>query len=215
MTAIDEVPWSLTGQEFVHCNRAYECIDQLNPEPAAGPCQAVAGFYVEHGRYGATDISGLSIALVATWPGAIEQGGGQALPIVDENADEDQRSALLAIMNEAHLGTTFFAVFPTQFAKVHDPVFAFVGVVVDVTGRRALVKVPGVVDARGEPILDKATGEPRQEKLGLPDGRETATVELGRGWASVNGPIAFEMRDTQALFAHLQLTGVALGQAAP
>jgi len=210
MTAFETAaPWAIKGQEFVHCNCAYGCPCQLNPRPTAGFCQAVAGLYIEQGHYGATDLAGLSIALVASWTGPIAAGGGEALPIMDETADEEQRRALQAIVGElrAFPDATFFAVYPAAFARIHDPVFAYVGLVLDVEGRRALLKVPNLVEARGEPIVDKATGELERTRIDLPGGPPSAALELARGWASVTGPIAFETRDTHAQFSHLQLSG--------
>jgi hypothetical protein len=200
----DGPSWSLTGQEFVHCNRAYEREDEPIREPSPECSRAVVGLFIERGWYGETDLSGLSIALVGEWPGSSPEGG-RALPIIDETATEDQRTALMAAMSElsAAPAASYLKVFPRRFETVFDSVFAFVGLVIDVEGRRAMLKVPGFIDARGEPILSSATGQPIQAQLERSGEPGAAAVELGRGWASVTGPITFETRDTYAQFAHL------------
>jgi hypothetical protein len=201
-------PWSITGQEFVHCNRAYAREGEPIPEPPAGQSRAVVGLYIERGWYGETDLSGFSFGMVAEWPSSPAPEGGRALPFIDETADDDQRNALLAVMLKLATSppATFLKVFPSRFKTVYDPVFAFIGLAIDVEGCRAVFKVPGFIDARGEPILSSETGQPRQAKL-EPSGPGASLVALGRGWASVNGPIPFETRDTYAQFAHLHQSG--------
>ena len=201
-------PWVLKGREFVHCNCAYGCPCQFNALPTEGHCEAVAGVHIEEGRHGETDIGGLSIAMVVSWPGPIHEGNGEVLPIVDVKADDRQRDALLRIMSglDTVPGATFFQVFSTTFSKVHDPVFSEIELVVDVSGRRARLLVPDVIDARGEPIVNPVSGEEHRARINLPDGFEYDVCEVGRGWSSTKGPIEFELRDRHAQFAHLHMT---------
>ena len=56
-------------------------------------------------------------------------------------------------------GATIFQVFSTTYERVHDPIFAKIDFDVDVDGRRATLKVPGVIEARGEPIRNPVTGD--------------------------------------------------------
>lgn len=200
--------WFIKGREFVHCNCAYGCPCQFNALPTHGHCQAVAGVQIEEGRHGETDLAGLSIAMVVAWPGPIHEGKGQVLPIVDIEADERQRDALLRIMSglDTVPGATFFQVFSTTFEKVHEPVFSRIDLTVDVSGRRARLMVPDVIDARGEPILNPVTGEEQRARINLPHGFEYDVCEVGRGWAATTGPVDVQLRDSHAQFAHLHLT---------
>jgi hypothetical protein len=209
MSGSDATPWSLTGQEFVHCNRAYEREDEPIPAPPPAKSRAVVGLYIERGWYGEIELNGLSFVLVGEWVGADAPDGGRFLPIFDETANDEQRAALLAVTVELAKSpaASFLRVFPPTFEQMLDPVFAFIGLVIDVEGRRAVLKVPGFIDARGEPILSSATGQPRQANLEPSGAPGAAAVELGRGWASVTGPIEFETRDTYAQFAHLHQSG--------
>ena len=75
MSEIEASPWSLKGQEFVHSNRAYAREGEPPPPPPAGASRAVVGLYIENGRYGETELSGLSLALVAEWHGDPAPGG--------------------------------------------------------------------------------------------------------------------------------------------
>ncbi len=204
-----DVEWSLKGREFIHCNCAYGCPCQFNALPTHGDCQAVGAIHIDEGRHGDTDISGLNIAVVLRWPGAIHEGRGEALPIVDERADDKQREALLRIMSglDTVPGATFFAVFATTYEKVHDPVFARVEIDIDVEGRSARLSVPGVVEARGEPIRNAVTGEETRAQIRLPTGFEYDVAEIGRGWTTTQEPLALELADSHAHFAELNMTG--------
>ena len=146
--------------------------------------------------------------MVLSWPGPIHEGDGQALPIVDERASPEQREALLRIMSgeDTVPGATFFQVFSTTYSKVHDPIFAAIDFTVDVDGRTARLVVPGVIEARGEPIVNPISGEQHRARINLPNGFEYDTAEIGRGWAETKGAIAISLADSHAQFAPLHIT---------
>ena len=203
-----DTKWTIKGTEFIHCNCAYGCPCQFNALPTHGNCEAIGAVHIAEGHHGDTDISGLDIAVVLRWPGAIHEGSGEALPIVDERADEKQREALLRIMSglDTVEGGSFFQVFSTTYEKVHEPVVAPIDLDIDVEGRSARLNVPGVMEARGEPIRNAATGEESRSQIRLPQGFEYDVAEIGRGWASTKGPIELELADSHAHFAELHMT---------
>ena len=203
-----DVRWTLKGREFVHCNCAYGCPCQFNALPTNGDCRAVAAIDIEEGHHGETRLDGLRIAVVLAWPGPIHEGDGQALPIVDERASPEQREALLRIMSgeDTVPGATFFAVFATTYSKVHDPVFARIDFEVDVEGRQARLVVPGVIEARGEPIRNPVSGEEHRARINLPEGFEYDVAEIGRGWAETQAPLSISLADSHAQFARLHIT---------
>ena len=200
--------WTIKGKEFLHCNCAYGCPCQFNALPTHGHCQAVAAIDIEEGHHEDVDLSGLRIGMIAAWPGAIHEGGGDVVPIVDERADERQRDALLRIMSglDTTPGATFFQVFAATFARVHDPVFAPIDLRVDVDGRSARLSVPSWIDARGEPIVNPVTGEEHRARIALPEGFEYDVCEVGRGWARTQGPVNVQLSDSHAHFTRLNMT---------
>ncbi|HEU5483045.1 MAG TPA: DUF1326 domain-containing protein [Sphingomicrobium sp.] len=203
-----DTSWTIKGREFIHCNCAYGCPCQFNALPTQGDCKAIGAVHVEEGHHGDTDISGLNIALVVRWPGPIHEGRGEVVPIVDERADEKQREALLRIMSglDTVEGGSFFQVFSTTYEKMHDPVVAPIELDIDIEGRSARLNVPGVLEARGEPIRNAVTGEESRSQIRLPQGFEYDVAEIGRGWASTKGAIELELADSHAHFAELHMT---------
>jgi hypothetical protein len=205
---VTETRWTIKGREFVHCNCAYGCPCQFNSLPTHGNCKAVAAIHIDEGHHGDTDLSGLNIGMIVAWPGAIHEGGGEVVPLVDERASPEQRDAILRIMTgqDTVPGSTLFSVFATTFAKVHDPVFAPINLELDIDGRTAKLDVPGWVDARGEPVRNPVTGEEQRARINLPNGFEYDTCEVGRGWAKTSGPVDVQLADSHAQFAKLHMT---------
>jgi hypothetical protein len=76
--------------------------------------------------------------------GPIHEGHGQAVPIVDERASPAQREAILHIMSgqDTEPGATFFQVYGSMLEKVHDLIFAKIGLEIDVNARKARFIVP-------------------------------------------------------------------------
>jgi hypothetical protein len=77
---------------------------------------------------------------------------------------------------------------------------------VDVTGRKARLNVPALIDTRGEPIVNPVTGAEHRVCIQMPDGFEYTIAEIARGWTAATGPIAFNTADSNAHFAHLHMT---------
>jgi hypothetical protein len=205
--------WYIRGKEFIHCNCAYGCPCQFNALPTHGDCQAVGAVHIAEGRHGNTDISGLNMAAIWSWPGAVHEGHGHVVPIVDERANEEQREALLRIMSgqDTIPGATVFQVFSTTYEKVHDPVFARIDLDIDIDGRSARLNIPGWVEAHGEPIRNAVTGQESRAQIRLPNGFEYDVAEMGRGWAKTKGPVDVQLSDSHAHFAKIDMnqSGVA------
>lgn len=203
------IEWAIKGTEFVHCNCNYGCPCQFSARPSHGHCQALGMVRIEEGHHGDTRLDGLACGMLARWPRAIHEGDGEIVPIVDERASPAQRESLLRIMTgqDTEPGATFFQVFATTMTTVHPPVFAAIEVDIDVEARRARVRVPGLVESRGEPILNPVTGEPQSASIRLPNGFEFDTCEVGRGWTESQAPLALTLADSHAHFARLQMSG--------
>ena len=199
--------WTIKGREFVHCNCAWGCPCQFNALPTHGDCRAVAAIEIDEGFHGQTRLDGLRIGMIISWPGPIHEGAGAVVPIVDEGADDAQREALLRIMTgqDTAPGSTIFQVFSTTFETVHDPVFARIDLDLDVDAREASYKVPGLLEARGEPLRNPVTGEAHRARINLPEGFEYDVCEVGRGWAETQAPLAISLADSHAQFAQLHM----------
>lgn len=201
------IPWELEADELVTCNCAWGCPCQFNAPPTLGRCEAIAGFRIKRGHFGDIRLDGLNAVAVMAWPRAIHEGGGRAHLIIDERADDEQRKALLAILSgeETEPGATIWNVFSATLDQVFDPDFRPIEIEIDVEERVGRVSVPGVVEARGEPIRNPVTGKPHRARIDLPEGFEYSIAEIGSATSKSTGPVALSFENTYAQFAHLHL----------
>jgi hypothetical protein len=204
-----DVTWMIKGREFAHCNCAYGCPCQFNALPTHGDCKAIVGIVIDKGHHGDTPLDGVKFAGVFSWPRAIHEGHGEAFLVINESATPAQRDAVLRIASgqDTEPGATYFQVFASTLEKVHEPIFAKVDLDVSVDDRTARLNVAGLIEARGETILNPISKEPHRAKVNLPEGFEYTTAEFGRGWGKTFGPIKHDLKDSHAHFCNLHLTG--------
>jgi hypothetical protein len=201
--------WRIRGPEIVTCNCSWGCPCQFNSLPSEGNCQAAIAIRIDEGHFGPTRLDGLSVVVLAAWPGAIHEGRGECLPVVDERASPEQRQALLTILSgqETEPGATAFAVFASTFEKVHEPLFKPIRIEVDLERRVGRVEVPGVLEASAEPIRNPVTGAPHRARVTLPEGFEYRTAEFASGTTRSHGAIQLNLAGRHAHLAQLHMTG--------
>jgi hypothetical protein len=164
---------------------------------------------IDQGHFGKVKLDGLKWAALAAWPGAIHEGHGEILPIVDDQADEEQREALLTIMSgkETVPGATFFNVFMSMIDTVHPPLFKSIDFEADIEQCTGTFAVKGVVDARLEPIRNPVTGKQHFARLALRQGFEYTEAEFASSTTKSSGAIPLDWSQRHAHLAMLHLTG--------
>jgi hypothetical protein len=200
-------PWEFQGHEFINCNCTYGCPCQFNALPTQGHCGAVGIIHVERGHYGDVVLDDLAMVAIMQWPGPIHEGHGKCQPIIDVNASEPQREALLKILSgqDTDPGATMFAVFASTFENVFEPIFAPITFELDVEKRHGRVRVENLVDMQAEPIRNPVTGQEHRARIDLPHGFEYEIAEIGSGTSSTRGNISIDVKQTYAQFAHLHM----------
>lgn len=199
--------WMLKGRELANCNCEYGCNCQFGGLPDKGFCQAVFAMAIDEGHHGEVDLSGLNIAAVFRWPGAIHEGHGECAAFVDVRASEAQRNALLAIMTGADTDpmATVFAVFASTIETMHAPAFVPIEFDADVEGRRGRLRIAGHVEMDGEPIRSLVDGSEIRARINLPDGFEYEVAEVGSGTSRSIAPMELSHAKTYSQFAYLHL----------
>jgi hypothetical protein len=205
-------PWEIRGREFGNCNCSYGCPCQFNALPTHGDCRGLAVFDIEQGYHGSTRLDGLKAAGIFRWPGAIHEGKGEGVHIVDRRATAEQRTALLRILRgeDTEPGATVFSVFASTCDTLHEPIAADIEFEVDIEARTARAHIEGIVEMRGAPILNPITGAEHRVRIEQPQGFEFTVAEVGRGWSKTTGPISYELADSYGQFAriHLNQSGI-------
>jgi len=199
--------WKLKGREFSNCNCEYGCNCQFGGLPDKGSCQAVFGMVIDEGFHGDTDLSGLKIAAVFRWPGAVHEGKGECAAFIDESASDAQRGALLTIMTGGDTDpfATVFAVFASTIETMHVPGFVPIEFEVDIEGRKGRLRIPGRVEMDGEPIRSLVDGSEIRARINLPDGFEYDMAEVGCGTSRSFEPMVLDHANSYGQFAYLHL----------
>src|SRR5258708_19761373 len=91
--------WNLKGTVLIACNCDYGCPCNFNALPTHGHCEGGWAWHVEDGRYGSTDLSGLSFSIAADWPKAIHDGNGEAAVLIDEPPDDAHPEPLTPLLS--------------------------------------------------------------------------------------------------------------------
>jgi hypothetical protein len=99
--------WSISGTYAANCSCRLVCPCPVDGTPT-GPndtCQGVGVFHIADGSLDGTDLSDVNVALVNHFPSNISAGDLRIGIIVDEQASEDQASALERIFKGEEGGT--------------------------------------------------------------------------------------------------------------
>ena len=184
-----EKQWSLSGQYMESCNCDYLCpCIYTNPQGGAtfDHCTALLIFRIDQGRHGDTALDGLKFALVIRSKKVMSDGDWVFGCVVDDSANEAQRTALSAIvggeaggvpqMIRSHLVSDFRGV---QYAPIEFTM----------DGLKRAVNIPGVLsfeiegqasrNGSGEPFYIDNTAHPANTRLALARSKETHVEGFG------------------------------------
>lgn len=208
-----EVNWSIEGPHVVNCNCDYGCPCQFAALPTDGTCKAVVGWRIDTGHYGDTRLDGLLAVNLYAWPGAIHHGNGAMQSIIDERADAAQREALAAILQGegAEPGAVMLQIYRAMCTTYHDPLFKPIELELDMEGRTARLRVPGVVETSVAPIEHPVSGAAHRARIDLPTGKEFRLAEVASGTTKASGVIPLDFVNSHAHFADAPLTSGGLG----
>ncbi|MFQ5763845.1 MAG: DUF1326 domain-containing protein [Rhodospirillales bacterium] len=200
--------WSMRGLGFMSCNCDYGCPCQFNALPKDGICEAVTGMAIEEGQFADTRLDGLRWVGVWAWPNPIHEGNGTMQMIIDERADDDQRSSLAEVLHgrETEPGATMLQVFSTTVTTVHDPLFLPIEMDMNADERTATIRVPERVQLDVEPIRNPVTGNPHRALINLPNGFEYTIAEIASGTFRTQGELEHDYANRHAHIAKLHLT---------
>jgi hypothetical protein len=163
---------------------------------------------IDEGYFGDTSLEGVKFAGLFAWPGAIHEGDGECIPVLDADATDDQREAVLQIMSgeTSEPGATIFNVFAATYSKVHEPVIAPIEFSVDMANWTGRFSIPGYVDAFASPITNPVTGESHRARVVLPEGFEYREAEFVNSRAHSNSAIPLEWGEGHGHIAILHMT---------
>ncbi|HSJ96847.1 MAG TPA: DUF1326 domain-containing protein [Myxococcota bacterium] len=204
--------WTIRGLQYTNCNCDIGCPCQFNSPTTHGHCEAIGAGVIDEGHFNETRLDGLRWAMLVQWPGEIAEGNGRMQVILDERGDAAQREALRKILHgeSTKPGATHFFVFRSTMSQVLDPLYAPIELSIDVPARRARVRIPGILDSDGSPIIDPSSGNEHRVRIELPDGFEYTEAEVGKGRTRARGDIELTFEGSHGHFnlLHMNQDGV-------
>lgn len=158
--------WELRGTVLIACNCDYGCPCNFNALPSHGFCEGGWTWHVERGRFGDVSLDGLNFSVYVKWPGAIHEGGGEAVVLVDDRADDEQRQAMTTLVGGEAGGP--WGVLAWTWPTVHGPIRAAYDLQLE--GIHSRLRAGDVVELELEPIRNPVTGSEVTPAAVLPQG---------------------------------------------
>lgn len=204
--AENKTNWRIKGKWLKNCNCDPGCPCDYWAEPTHHHCEGMIGMGIDEGNFGNINLGGLKFAATYHWPGPLHEGNGTMQPIVDENATDEQRNALLTIMS-GQGGNIWFEVLASVVVKVLDPQFVPIDFEFNLEERKAKVSIPGILETISEPIINRETGDQLRVRIDMPQGMEYKFAETAL--ASVNvgtGAIKYDCPNSHSSLAYVEHT---------
>lgn len=206
MTMID---WYIEGPSYGNCNCDWACPCQFESLPTHGNCRGFEVLRIDKGHFGDVKLDGLKAAMFYAWPGPIFEGQGELQAVIDENADDAQREALLAILKGEHTNeaATHWWVFHAMSETIHDTLYKPIEFEVNIEARTARVVIPDVVESLGSPIRSPATGDEHRVRIDMPAGIEFDIAEIGNATTAATAAIKLDLENTFGQWNMLRQSG--------
>lgn len=167
--------WTLRGTVLVACNCDFGCPCNFNARPTTGKCEGGWVWVVKDGQFGDVSLAGLTFSVFVQWPGAIHEGNGEALILIDEGADEAQRDAIATLVKGGLGGPwgTLAWTWPT----VHGP--KSVRHEIELNGIETRVVVDDLLRIESANIRNPVSGALVHPGVLLPEGIVVKKADLG------------------------------------
>ena len=181
--------WSMRGTLLVACNCDYGCPCNFNALPTHGKCEGQWTWHVERGRLDGTVLDGLTFTLAVNWPGAIHEGDGEGLLLIDERADGRQREAIHRLVRGEVGGPWEILAWTWPTLHVPEPV----RYELTVDGLHSRVRAGDLFELELEPIRNPVSGAEVTPGAVLPQGLVFRRGDFGSSKTfRVGGPAGFE-----------------------
>jgi hypothetical protein len=192
--------WRADGNVLIACNCDWGCPCNFNARPSRGHCEGGWIWSIERGHVEDVGVDGLGVALFAKWPGAIHEGGGQAVCYIDDRADAAQRAALTRMLR-GELGGPW-GLFNKTYA-LGEPAIAEFDVHLDDYATRA--RIGSAVSLELATIRNPVTQAEVHPEAVLPEGLVVKRASLGASKLfRVTGDVHYDHSGQYAAFGRFE-----------
>jgi hypothetical protein len=192
----------MKGTVLVGCNCDYGCPCNFNALPTHGKCEGSWVWHVEEGSYGGADLGGVNFLLAVNWPGAIHEGNGEGVLLVDERAGEAQRGAIHTLVRGEAGGP--WGVLAWTWPTLHGPDYAPFDL--ELNGIHSRVRADGYT-LELEPIRNPVSGAEVTPGAVLPQGIVFKQGDFASGKRYRVEPLGFDYEGRYAAVAPFEYAG--------
>lgn len=199
--------WTMKGEYLKNCNCLASCPCDTEGFPSPHKfCEGMAAMRITDGQFDGLRLDGLHWAAIVHWPGALHEGNGSMLPLIDERATDEQRHALLEILSGKH-GGTFFGIIAAVCPTVYPPEFVPFTWEFDRGARRARMSAGRFLSTVTGPLTVPATGAEQRVRVLMPEGFEYRDMDVARSLElKAAGPISYSYTNTNSSMANVEHT---------
>jgi hypothetical protein len=162
-----KTPYRIKGVWLETCNCDPGCNCNFGGFPDHGSCEALGGIFVEEGKFGDVDLSGMKVVFAIKWPKAIHEGNGNAAGFIDESATQDQVNGMATILT-GQAGGMPWEILATTLSSLDGP--NLVPIKMEVNGRNSGFSIDGILESRMTPLINPVTGEENEVHIVFPNG---------------------------------------------
>ncbi|HYW32512.1 MAG TPA: DUF1326 domain-containing protein [Gemmatimonas sp.] len=196
--------WHIRGHVVLACNCDYGCPCNFNGLPTTGKCEGNWNWLIEEGTFGSVAMSGIAFGVAVNWPAAIHEGNGEAMIVIDERADEQQRSAILTLLSGQVGGP--WKIIATTLSKVHEPRFA--PFEITASSLKSRVRAGDFFTLDLQPVQNPVTKVEVHPRAILPEGFVFREADLGASSTfRITGPVSFDHSGRYAAAAPFDYQG--------
>jgi hypothetical protein len=167
MTDYSSPQWRIEAEYLQSCNCDYGCPCNFNALPTFGNCEALVAYHVRKGKFGDTNLDGVTFAWGLWWPKAIHLGEGIGKLYVDKKASKEQIKAIEEITSGKY-GGGVFTIFPSTFKETRPTVVTNIEFYYDPYCSSFSVEGAGAV--KSDYIRNRKTGAPMEGEILMPGG---------------------------------------------
>ena len=180
--------WSAEGDWFDVCSCNIPCPCTFAQPPTSNPCNVIFVYRITQGKFGAINISGFNVVIVAELNDNILDGGTlDAGILIDASANEVQREALLSIFSGG-AGGWLNEYLPPVLQEVKGIQYADIKVIVDPLLEHWSVEVKDTLSAKGIALTGPTADPNKRVQLFNAPGSEVGPTSAAVTWGeSVEG----------------------------
>jgi hypothetical protein len=204
--------WMIRGTEYANCKCDWGCPCQFGAKPTHGNCEEMLCGHIQEGYFNDTSLDGLDWAVLLSWPGDPTDRNGTLQAIIDERANPAQRAGLEKILHGESTKpfTTHFFVYTSMMSTVLETLYAPFELSIDVDERVASLKIDGLVESSGKPIIHPVSGAELRTRINMPEGARYIYAEMGSASTTARAGINLDFTDSYGQFniLHMNQDGV-------